>query len=110
MSDLALLQQQIGAQPTDTWDPATAQAVVNFQSQRGIFPTGDVDPATLVAAGVYTPTGRTGSAFWRDIMASMNQVPRWAWFGVAGLSFGLAYLSYRRKNPKAGALARRRRR
>ena len=81
-----------------------------FQTSLGLPGTGDHDPATLIAASVYQPSGHTGSAFWRDIMSSMNQVPRWAWFGVAGLSFGLAYLSYRRKNPKPGAPARRKRR
>ena len=66
-------------------------------------------PPDLIGAQQYQPTGRTGSAFWRDIMSSMNQVPRWAYFGLAGLSFGLAYLSYRRKNPKPATAKRRRR-
>lgn len=107
MSAIQVFQQKIGAPGSGTWDPATIAAVRNFQQGHGLPATGDADPATLVKAGVYDPEPRSGSPFMRDLSGAMNQVPRWGWFGVGAVALGLAYASYRSRNPKPKSKRRR---
>jgi len=113
MTDTALLQERVGAPATDVYDQATENAVVTFQQSRGITPSGNPDPATLTAAGVYDPIagaarrfqgylqgGSRPGTFGRDLSTAMNQVPWWGYFVVGvGLS-GLAFLAYRRRGPQ----------
>ena len=102
MTDLATLQQKLGLPGSDAWSTATQAAVVKLQLERGLPATGAPDPATLANAGVYDPLAEapTGKGtFGRDMITAFNQVPQWAWLLLAGVSGGVAYLAYRRRNP-----------
>lgn len=104
MSDLAILQQKLGIAPDDAWSSATQAAVVKLQLARGLPATGQPDPPTLGNAGVYDPAAEastTKGTFGRDMITAFNQVPQWAWLVLGGLSAGVAYLAYRRKNKKS---------
>ena len=103
MTDLAILQQKLGLPGSDAWTSATQAAVVKLQLERGLPATGAPDPPTLANAGVYDPLvdapAGTGT-FGRDLVTAFNQVPQWAWLLLGGLSGGMAYLAYRRRNPR----------
>jgi len=106
------VQQRLGVQSSGHWDSATDGALLAYQQTgRGTYPmdpTGHPDPATLVNLGYFAPGDilteewagyLTGGAkpghFGRDLRAAIDQVPRWAWFTVAG-AFGIfAYMAYR---------------
>lgn len=110
MSDTALVQQKVGQSPTDAWSQPLEQALLSYQSQHGITPTGNPDPFTLWAMQIYDPvagapssfqqevaTGKPAGHFGRDLATVTSQVPRWAWITV-GLAFaGLSYFAWRRR-------------
>lgn len=103
MSDLAILQQKLGLPGSGLWDAGTQAALVKFQMAAGLPATGDPDPATLAKAGVYDPLAEapTGKGtFGRDVVTAFNQVPQWAWLVLGGVSLTVAYLAYRKRNPK----------
>jgi peptidoglycan hydrolase-like protein with peptidoglycan-binding domain len=114
MSDLEVLQQKLGLAPSSAYDQATQAAVVKFQLAHKLSPTGEPDPPTLASAGVYDPMEaapkdlQKKSTLGRDLMTAVNQVPYWAWFVLAALSGGIAFVAYRRRNPKAEGRKRRR--
>lgn len=103
MTDLAILQQKLGLTGDDAWTSNTQAAVVKFQLSRGLPATGQPDPPTLGNAGVYDPAAEASTSkgtFTRDMITAFNQVPQWAWLVLGGLSAGVAYFAYRRKNKK----------
>lgn len=103
MSDLVLIQQKLGLPGSGAWDTATEAALVKAQLSLGLPATGDPDPATLSRLGIYDPRAEapkgTGT-FGRDLATAFNQVPQWAWLLLGGVSAGVAYLAYRRRNPR----------
>jgi hypothetical protein len=106
------VQQKLGVQASGAWDAGTSGAVLAFQQGgSGTYPmqaTGHPDPATLLNLGYYAPAdvlaedwlgylngGEKPGTFWRDVCASIDQVPRWAW-ATAAVGFGaFAYMAYR---------------
>jgi hypothetical protein len=91
---------------------ADKAALVAFQNRGGglpMYPHGHPDPATLINMGKYKPLdhwpesqvaylagGEKPGTFLRDVSGVFNQVPRWAWFTLGGLSLVLSGLAYRR--------------
>jgi hypothetical protein len=107
------VQQRLGVRQSGQWDSATDGAILAFQqtakgTKYAMDPNGHPDPATLVNLGYYSPAdvftqgwadylagGPKPGHFGRDLRASIDQVPRWAWATVA-VGFGIfAYMAYR---------------
>jgi hypothetical protein len=107
------VQQRLGVQQSGHWDSSTDGAILAFQqTAKGVTyamdPSGHPDPATLVNLGYYAPAdiftdewtsylagGEKPGHFGRDVRASIDQVPRWAWATLA-VGFGIfAYMAYR---------------
>ena len=96
-------------------------ALVQFQnSGKGplpMIPHGHPDANTLINQGVYDPLeswpnsqvtylsgGEKPGTFLRDLAGVNNQIPRWAWFTMGGVSLvfaGLAYRRHRKENKKS---------
>jgi hypothetical protein len=111
-SGIVRVQQKLGVAQSGAWDNATTGALLAYQQAgKGALPmaaNGHPDPATLLNLGYYAPGdvltqdwldylsgGTKPGHFGRDLRASIDQVPRWAWTTVA-LAFGaFAYMAYR---------------
>jgi hypothetical protein len=108
------VQQRLGVHASGQWDSATDGALLAYQQSAkgatyGMDPNGHPDPATLVNLGYYAPadlfteewasylagTGKKPGHFGRDLRASIDQVPRWAWALLAVSFGGFAYMAYR---------------
>lgn len=107
------VQQRLGVPQTGVWDGTTDGAILAFQqTAKGqafpMDPTGHPDPATLMNLGYYAPGdvfteewanylagGAKPGHYWRDVRASIDQVPRWAWATIAVAFGAFGYMAYR---------------
>jgi hypothetical protein len=120
MSNLANVQRRLGVPASSHWDAMTTGALRAFQSgSHGVFPmqpTGHVDPPTLANLGYYDPldemtpasqaylsgTGEKPGTFWRDLAATTNQVPQWAWLTLGAGMIGLGWWGWHQSAKKKG--------
>ena len=108
---IEVVQSRLGVPRTGHWDRTTDGALLAYQSTHGKYamsPTGHPDAATLANLGYFAPSdvftqgwsnyltgGPKPGTVTRDLKASIDQVPRWAWATVA-LGFSVfAVLAYR---------------
>jgi len=110
MSDTSEIQQRLGVSQTDVWNEVSENGVRQYQRTHGLAATGNPDPFTLAAMGIYDPVagtpgsfqrylagGSEPSSFGRDLATASNQVPRWGWVTLGVALYGLAYLSWMRR-------------
>jgi len=86
-------------------DPLVAKlgglSLTKYQAGHGLPQTGLPDPPTAIAAGLYpVPAYEAPSTVWRDLAGLSNQVPRWAWVGIAVVGIGIAGVSYYQANKR----------
>lgn len=107
MSDLDRIQSELPIPASGKWDAPTEAALRTFQLSRGLPATGQPDPATLAALGIYDPAGHVSGRqkkhleggpypgrFGRDLVGAMNQIPMWAWLLIGVVSAGSAGVAY----------------
>lgn len=112
-SSITSVQQKLGVSQSGRWDSSTDGALIAFQQTAkgqayAMDPNGHPDPATLVNLGYYAPAdvftqewtdylsgGPKPGHFGRDLRASIDQVPRWAWVTLAVAFGGFAYMAYK---------------
>ena len=120
MSGIVSIQQKLGVAQSGAWDSGTSGAMLAYQQAgHGAFPmdaNGHPDPATLLNLGYYVPAdvftddwmgylrgdGSKPGHFGRDLRASIDQVPRWAWATVAVAFGAFAYMAYRTDRKRGG--------
>src|SRR5258706_5905490 len=118
MSGLLQVQKTLGIKSSGTWDGSTRGAVLAYQqsgkAQYPMDPNGHPDPATLVNLGYYAPPdvftddwsaylsgGTKPGHFGRDLRTSIDQVPRWTWFTLAGVFGAFAYIAWKREKKRS---------
>jgi hypothetical protein len=115
MTPVEALQQKLGVPKTGHWDGATYGAITSYQSGHHLDGAGHPDPQTLSALGYYGPSdlftknwsdylagGSKPGTFGRDLRATIDQVPRWAWATLAVGFSAFAYLAYRTDRKREG--------
>lgn len=110
---VATMQKRLGVPPTGHWDAVSRGALLSYQGTKGTWPmspSGHPDPPTLANLGQIDPvgsldsawhayvtgTGSKPSSFGRDLAASSNQIPRWAWLTVGALFVGVGFWTWHR--------------
>lgn len=117
MTAIEAVQGRLGVPKSGRWDGMTMAALAHYQGSHGLDVTGHPDPQTLASLGYYKPEdvftkkwsdylagGDKPGTFGRDLMTSIDQVPRWIWGGLA-VSFSvfavMAYRTDRKREKKA---------
>ncbi len=81
--DVQFVQLRVGAAPDGIFGPKTHNAVMKFQNEQGLTPTGVVDEETME---VLRKVSAPGSESPGGGLATDNQSNTWIWWTIGGIA------------------------